>query len=129
MQYYEWLLLIAGGITALTTISVFIKKIVQKIKKIIAFFKNMNDSVHRQETEGKKAKKQLEELTAKVETLEEHSEENYMGVLQLRIMSNEMPIEERLRAGERYVNNHGNGAVKAKYKQLQREYGREEQET
>ena len=42
--------------------------------------------------------------------------------LRLTIMSEEMPIEERLKAGEEYVNRGGNGAVKCKYKELQDAY-------
>jgi hypothetical protein len=48
----------------------------------------------------------------KLTTLEEHSNENYMSLLRLTIMSNEMPIGERIVAGHKYLNNNGNGEVK-----------------
>lgn len=54
--------------------------------------------------------------------IKEHTEENYLNNLRLVIMSDEMPIEERLRAGEKYINAGGNGQVKAFYKKLQKEY-------
>lgn len=57
-----------------------------------------------------------------VEKLKEHSLENYMSTLRLTIMSEEMPIEERLNAGEKYISLGGNGAVKCKYQQLKSEY-------
>lgn len=57
-----------------------------------------------------------------VKKLKEHSLENYMSTLRLTIMSEEMPIEERLNAGEKYISLGGNGAVKCKYQQLQKEY-------
>lgn len=57
-----------------------------------------------------------------VRSLQKHVTENYMSTLRLTIMSSEMPMEERLQAGEKYVNLNGNGAVKCKYHELQREY-------
>ena len=45
--------------------------------------------------------------------LKNHSHENYMGILRLTIMSNEMPIGERIVAGHKYLNNGGNGEVKS----------------
>lgn len=125
MQIYDALLIAAGIAGAIFTIYKTAAKAWELISKCINFFRDMSESVKRQENEQKSTKKQLEEMSEKIQTLEEHSEENYMGVLQLRIMSSEMPLEERLRAGERYVNNKGNGAVKAKYKQLQHEYEKE----
>lgn len=37
-------------------------------------------------------------------------------------MSEEFPLEERLVAGEKYVQEGGNGAIKAKYQLLREEY-------
>lgn len=54
--------------------------------------------------------------------IKEHTEENYLNNLRLVIMSPEMPIEERLNAGEKYVKSGGNGQIKAFYKKLQIEY-------
>lgn len=45
--------------------------------------------------------------------LKTHSHENYMGILRLTIMSNEMPIGERIVAGHKYLKQGGNGEVKA----------------
>ena len=45
--------------------------------------------------------------------LKNHSHENYMGILRLTIMSNEMPIGERIVAGHKYLEEDGNGEVKA----------------
>lgn len=44
--------------------------------------------------------------------LKTHSDENYMSLLRLTIMSNEMPIGERIVAGHKYLKNGGNGDVK-----------------
>lgn len=54
--------------------------------------------------------------------MKEHNKENYLNNLRLVIMSPDMPIGERLSAGEKYINAHGNGEVKAFYKKLQKEY-------
>lgn len=45
--------------------------------------------------------------------LKTHSHENYMSLLRLTIMSHEMPIGERIVAGHKYLEEGGNGEVKA----------------
>lgn len=52
------------------------------------------------------------ELNETLGDLKTHSHENYMGILRLTIMSNEMPIGERIVAGKKYLDNGGNGEVK-----------------
>lgn len=59
-----------------------------------------------------KAKNSIEELNATISDLKEHSAENYMSLLRLTIMSNEMPIGERIVAGHKYLKLGGNGEVK-----------------
>ena len=54
----------------------------------------------------------------KQETKEEHDRENYLNILRLTIMSEEMPLEERIAAGDKYIAAGGNGAVKRKYQEL-----------
>lgn len=44
--------------------------------------------------------------------LKTHSNENYMSLLRLTIMSHEMPIGERIVAGHKYLKNGGNGEIK-----------------
>ncbi len=44
--------------------------------------------------------------------------EDSQCILRLTIMSEEMPLEERIAAGDKYIKNGGNGAVKHKYEQL-----------
>ena len=43
-------------------------------------------------------------------------------------MSSEMPLSERIAAGDKYVKNGGNGAVHAKYEELLEEYKQEHKE-
>lgn len=54
----------------------------------------------------------LRPITKKFETYDKHMHQNYMGILRLTIMSSEMPIGERIVAGQEYVDNDGNGEIK-----------------
>lgn len=51
-----------------------------------------------------------------------------LNVLRLTIMSSEMPLSERITAGDIYTKKGGNGAVHAKYEELLEEYKKETQE-
>lgn len=53
-----------------------------------------------------------------VEEQSEHSLDNYLSIKRLTIMSHEMPLSERLAAGEKYIKYGGNGEVKHKYQEL-----------
>ena len=104
MQIYEYFLIIVGIAGGITTIWKLTALVVDKIKKCIKFFTDLN---------------------TKIEAVEQHCLENYITDLKLIIMSEEMPLGERLRAGEKYVALGQNGEIKAKYKLLQQEYEKE----
>ncbi|MBO5065505.1 MAG: hypothetical protein J6D06_05255 [Clostridia bacterium] len=53
-----------------------------------------------------------------VEETSEHELDNYLSIKRLTIMSHEMPLSERIAAGEKYIKNGGNGEVKHKYEEL-----------
>ena len=55
----------------------------------------------------------IKDLNGTLTDLKTHSDENYMSLLRLTIMSHEMPIGERIVAGHKYLQNGGNGEVKA----------------
>lgn len=57
-------------------------------------------------------------LEAKVDKLVEHDEDQYLSILRLTIMSEDMPISERIIAGDKYVKKGGNGDVKSYYQQM-----------
>lgn len=67
-------------------------------------------------------KQQNAELKEQVDKLVEHDEEQYLGILRLTVMSEEMPISERLIAGQKYVKKGGNGDVKKYYQKLLEEH-------
>ena len=50
------------------------------------------------------------------------------GIFGLEILEEKLPIEERLRAGEKYVAAGWNGSIKAKYQMLLEEYRRKQKE-
>lgn len=62
--------------------------------------------------------KPLKELLKKIDTIDRHQRENYLMTLRLTICSEEIPLEERIAAGDKYVEMGGNGAVKHKYEEL-----------
>lgn len=63
-------------------------------------------------------------LEKKVDGIAKHEEENYLGLLRLTIMSEEMPVSERIIAGKKYINAGGNGDVKKAYNALLQEHTR-----
>ena len=72
-----------------------------------------------------KLSRPLKEIVQRLDRMEQYQHNDYMSTLRLTIMSEEMPMEERLAAGEKYVNEGGNGAVKARYRLMVEEYQRE----
>jgi hypothetical protein len=68
---------------------------------------------------NKKANKKLEQ---KVDKLVEHDEDQYLSILRLTIMSESMPISERIIAGDKYVKKGGNGDVKKYYQRMLEEH-------
>ncbi len=53
-----------------------------------------------------------------VEEKDKHDKEDYLSILRLTIMSEEMPLSERIAAGDKYIALGGNGEVKHKYQEL-----------
>lgn len=58
--------------------------------------------------------------------IERHQTDTYMMTLKLIIMSPEMPMSERIEAGDKYIALGGNGAVKQRYKSLLYDFEQEE---
>lgn len=61
----------------------------------------------------------LAEIDKKLDQMQEHQSEQYLSILRLTIMSEEMPMSERLIAGQKYVKLGGNGDVKKFLHQLE----------
>ena len=67
-------------------------------------------------------KKANAKLEANVKTLMEHDREQYLSILRLTIMSEEIPVSERIIAGDKYIKAGGNGDVKKYYQQMIKEH-------
>lgn len=94
MSWYEallWLSALLGAVGA----------IVKAVKKALKPFSD--------------AQEKINGIAANVEKLREHDKEQYLSILRLTMMNSEMPISERLIAGERYLNEGGNGDCKDYY--------------
>ena len=63
-------------------------------------------------------KKSNKDLGKKVDTRVEHDRDQYLSILRLTIMSEEMPVSERIIAGDKYIKAGGNGDVKKYYQQM-----------
>lgn len=92
---------LAGLMAAITTIIIFIKKPWQWFK-------------HKIEEEKQFKIKVVESL----EELKKDTKENKMYILKDIIMNDQLSLEERVKAGDDYVANGGNGFVKEVYHKL-----------
>lgn len=64
-----------------------------------------------------------------IEKKDKHDNEQYIQILRLVIMTPEMPLSERIKAGDVYVNElHENGGVKQKYNELLQRFSEEHKE-
>ena len=64
-----------------------------------------------------------------VEKKDQHDMEQYKDILRIKIMMPEMPLSERIAAGDIYVNVlHENGGVKQKYLELLQKFSEEHKE-
>lgn len=62
------------------------------------------------------------------EEKDKHDRENYLSILRLVIVTPEIPLSERIAAGDRYIALGGNGAVKHQYEDLLKQLKEEKYE-
>jgi hypothetical protein len=89
----EYIIMIASIITALTVIST-------TCFKIYIFFRN---------------------LEKKYDEMNDILKNNTLFILKIAVLDDQLPLTDRLHAGELYMNLGGNGAVKKKYQELLKE--------
>lgn len=70
--------------------------------------------------------KQIHRAVKWVEHLVQQCDENVLNILRLTIVSTEMPMSERITAGDKYIKLGGNGAVKHLYQRLVDENAKDE---
>lgn len=67
---------------------------------------------------------QNKNLDKRLGKIESHNEKQYLSILRLTIMSDNMPISERIIAGKEYIDRDGNGDVKKFYNEFLEEHTR-----
>ena len=90
----EYIIMIASIVTALTVIS-------STCFKVYKFFRN---------------------LEKKYDEMNDILKNNTLYILKIAVLDEQLPLTDRLKAGELYMNLGGNGAVKKKYQELLKEY-------
>ena len=58
---------------------------------------------------------QSKSISKRLDKMENHDRKQYLSILRLTIMSEEMPVSERIVAGKEYIEQGGNGDVKQFY--------------
>ena len=101
MNWYEAIIWLATLIGAISAIVVAVRK---AIKPFAA------------------AKDDIAAISKKVDKLIEHDNEQYLSILRLTLMSPEIPISERIIAGDKYIKAGGNGDCKHYYFELIKEH-------
>lgn len=61
-------------------------------------------------------------ISKDIKDIKAENKEQSLAILRLTVMSNDMPISERLVAGDKYIRKGGNGDVKHYYEQLVKEH-------
>lgn len=97
MSYFNLIIQIAGVITAIIV-----------IWKAVVFFVHLADDIKETKTIVKENLPNVKEIPE----IKRHCHENYLSSLRLTVMSSEMPLGERIIAGQRYIDEGGNGEVK-----------------
>lgn len=96
------LILLLGSIAgAIAALSALIVKIVKGVKKVIDYFKDLRTSVNE---------------------LLDHDKDQYKQILKLTVVSENMPLSERISAAKKYMALGGNGDIKAYYEEHLKPY-------
>ena len=96
------LILTLGGIAgAIAAITALVCKIVKGVKKVIEYFKGLRESV---------------------DQLLDHDKDQYKQILKLTVVSDNMPLSERISAAKKYMALGGNGDIKAYYEEHLKPY-------
>lgn len=67
---------------------------------------------------AKSTKDYFTDLKSNVDTLLKHDHTQYMAILRLTVMSDNIPLSERIIAGKEYLDNDGNGDVQKYYDEV-----------
>lgn len=89
------------GLTTIASIITAVTVIVTFMYKMYRFFRNMEE---------------------KYEEMNKLLRDDTLHILKIAILSEEMPLVDRIHAGEKYLELGGNGMIKKKYESLLTEY-------
>ena len=93
MIWLEWIIKIGGAVTAIVLLW-------KGVSRFVHFLDGIQDDTN------------LKDIKEDIKELKKHSKENYLGIKRLTVMSHDMPIGERIVAGNDYIEAGGNGEVK-----------------
>ena len=93
MIWLEWIIKIGGAVTAIVLLW-------KGVSKFVHFLDEIKENTN------------LKDIKEDIKELKKHSKENYLGIKRLTVMSHDMPIGERIVAGNDYIEAGGNGEVK-----------------
>ena len=82
-------------------------------------------AIQRKKGKGDAQSKHLKEIDDKIDKMTRLQDEQYLSILRLTIMSEEMPMSERLIAGRKYVIRGGNGDIKKELRRLEEQCQRQ----
>ena len=68
------------------------------------------------------SRSQNKQVLEKMADIKKDQDKMHLGILRLTVMSEEMPISERIAAGQEYIDKDGNGEVKHFYQDLLAEH-------
>lgn len=94
MVYLDYFIKIASLITIMVTVGRFLYKFSKDMELVKNHVLENIDNVK------------------DIKDIKEHCQENYMSILQLKIMCADMPMKERMISGDKYLANGGNGEIK-----------------
>lgn len=70
----------------------------------------------------------LRKLEERFENIDETLKENTIHILKMAVLDTDMPLVDRIHAGERYLAMGGNGTVKKVYEKLLNDYEQQQEE-
>ena len=91
------------------------------VNHVLDGFKNRKSKKSGVQAQLDRIEKNQADHGKRLERLEEHDKLQYQALLRLTVMNTEMPMSERLMAGQEYVDGGGNGDVRHYFENMKAE--------
>lgn len=92
---------------------------------VLAIWNTVSEMLRRRHEKKNGVQEQLDRMEkmlvgqdARMDKLEKHNDLQYLSLLRLTVMDSDMPMSERLMAGQEYLDRGGNGDVKHFFESL-----------